>query len=285
MTLTTLAVHDTTHPPGCTVAVSPTLSAATAVFNANNLSSSCCQLSSASSVAGSTLVLDGKVGMALTVSGSTNNVTINLTGPADVWFGVGFNAALMSDEPYTIVVDGAGVVSERKLANHAAGTQLPGMVRVLSHVVANGVRTVVLSRALEGATQEHYTFSPTELTLNFISAVGVGPGFGPHNQAPHGASLLELWPDSALCVCREPAAPFGSGSGNNKNKIKIKNGRENVYQAAHLGNYEQTGHRQLLHNIHLYQGWCIHPYCVCVCVYVCVCWARCVLTIDASGPI
>ena len=48
----------------------------------------------------------------------TQNATITLIGPSDVWFGVGFGAKNMADEPYTIVVDGTGIVSERKLANH-----------------------------------------------------------------------------------------------------------------------------------------------------------------------
>lgn len=47
---------------------------------------------------------------------------ISLEGPKDVWFGVGFAAQSMSDEPWAIIVDGQGEVSERKLGNHQAGT-------------------------------------------------------------------------------------------------------------------------------------------------------------------
>ena len=33
-----------------------------------------------------------------------------LTGPANVWFGVGFNAGSMADKPYAVIVDGLGKV-------------------------------------------------------------------------------------------------------------------------------------------------------------------------------
>ena len=33
-----------------------------------------------------------------------------LAGPANVWFGVGFNAGSMADKPYAVIVDGAGKV-------------------------------------------------------------------------------------------------------------------------------------------------------------------------------
>ena len=75
--------------------------------------------------------------------------TIALVGPADVWFGMGFNVASMADTPYrpslsrqesalepcgplnryTIVVDGTGAVSEHTLGNHMPGTPLAPSVR------------------------------------------------------------------------------------------------------------------------------------------------------------
>ena len=44
---------------------------------------------------------------------------------------------------------------------------------MLSNSVTNGIRTVVLTRSLQGLTSKHYTFSPQTVgTINFISAVG-----------------------------------------------------------------------------------------------------------------
>lgn len=76
--------------------------------------------------------------LSLDLDQSTGNATITFTGPADVWFGVGFGAGTMAGLPYTIVVDGLGNVTERKLANHDAGLLLPRTVEVLSQTVQPG---------------------------------------------------------------------------------------------------------------------------------------------------
>ena len=44
-----------------------------------------------------------------------NNVTIKITGPANIWFGVAFNAKAMQDLPYTIIVNGTGDVIRRQI--------------------------------------------------------------------------------------------------------------------------------------------------------------------------
>ena len=132
-----------------------------------------------------------------------------------VWFGIGFNASLMADTPYAIVVAGkTGAVSEHRLKNHEAGSLLPASVTVVSNTVADGVRTVVLSRGLKGASAQHYSFQPAALALDFIAAVGSGPAFAYHKAK--NTATLSLWPATAgqaACVCTEPALPFGSGAG------------------------------------------------------------------------
>lgn len=120
----------------------------------------------------------------------------------------------MSDQPYTIVIEGGtGSVSERKLSKHAAGSLLNSSLTVVSNAVAANIRTVVLNRPLKGLTRDHFTFESTQLMIPFIAAVGTSPKFGPHNAAPHGAANLHLWPADAVCVCNIPAAPFGLGKG------------------------------------------------------------------------
>ena len=49
-----------------------------------------------------------------------------------MWYGVGFNAGVMKDLPYAIIVDGDGHVTERKLSDHGPGTQLMTTVKVQS---------------------------------------------------------------------------------------------------------------------------------------------------------
>jgi hypothetical protein len=86
----------------------------------------------------------------------------------------------MGDLPYAVVVDGAGKVSEHKLADHSGGTVLSASVKVVSSTVVNGKRTVVLTHPLHGATTQHYTFDPSQTQMHFINALGVGVDYKLH---------------------------------------------------------------------------------------------------------
>ena len=60
-----------------------------------------------------------------------------MSGPNGKWFAVGFNSPnfKMADKPYTVVVDGAGNVSERRLGDHDPGTVLQQSLSVASNTV------------------------------------------------------------------------------------------------------------------------------------------------------
>merc|ERR1719430_2971276 len=90
-------------------------------------------------------LVDGSV-RGTTYSAISNTAMITISGPVGVWFGVGFDATAMKDEPYAIIVDGHGKVTERKLANHGPGELLTASVHVASSSVHDHVRTVVLNR-------------------------------------------------------------------------------------------------------------------------------------------
>merc|ERR1719506_1383615 len=90
---------------------------------------------------------------------SDGNATITLSGPADVWFGVGLDAENMADSPYTLIVNASGVIEQKigtcgSEAEHCPGDQLESSVKVVSNTVASGVRTVVMTRGFQGATDK-----------------------------------------------------------------------------------------------------------------------------------
>jgi len=175
-----------------------------AVFNTNPSSRVPCQQMSdptKNHILGSqsdlvTLVLD--------VDGTTNIVKISISGPSQYWFGVGFNATIMNDLPYAIIVDGNGNVQERKLANHDPGRVIQSSVKVVSNTVLNGVRTVLLQRALAGVTPDHYSFSPTVATIKFINALGDTVDFTQHKF--RSSAVIELFNNDITpsCLCSDP---------------------------------------------------------------------------------
>jgi len=131
---------------------------------------------------------------------------------------VGFDATAMADKPYAITVDGnTGAVTERRLSDHdhgnPQGSVLSPSVHVASNTVAGQMRHVVITRALAGATSQHFTFDPLALSLNVIDAIGSTPTISYHKQKT--TTTMQLWPSALapVAVCTVPAAPFGQGSG------------------------------------------------------------------------
>ena len=83
-------------------------------------------------------------------------VSIEMTGPSDVWFGVAFNANKMSDLPYTIIANGTGEVFELKMANHLPGSILPKTINVTENRVTNYTRYIKITRAILGKSKDYY---------------------------------------------------------------------------------------------------------------------------------
>jgi hypothetical protein len=152
---------DPQKPTGCVV-VKNADGSADALFNTGGAGA----CAASATVAAKSVSAKTKVSMEIALA--AGGATITLAGPADVWFAVGLNAKIMFEKPYTLVVNSTGV-EERKLgtcgteADHCAGTPLAASVKVVSNTVADGVRTVVLTRLLKGATADHYTFEGSKV--------------------------------------------------------------------------------------------------------------------------
>jgi hypothetical protein len=89
---------------------------------------------------------------------SAGLATITLSGSSSVWFGVGFDATVMSDSPYTLIVNESGVMEQHlgtcgSEAEHCPGNTLAPTVTVLSNTVIDGTRTVVVTRPFTGKTK------------------------------------------------------------------------------------------------------------------------------------
>ncbi len=219
-------VSDAARPAGCYVLATP--QGYEVYFNNDTSSTTKCGPSSASAApraTGKEREPESGVTLSVDLDAKAGVATITLTGTAGAWLGVGFGATKMQDAPYAIIVEpgsdkgpgsrAATQVTERRLANHAAGTALsPTMVSVVSDTVSeNGqVRTVVLQRKLAGATAQHYTFDPTASSINFIAAAGTTATFSYHGPTRGGSTLMLVLMGAPVCLC-ESAEQGGSVNG------------------------------------------------------------------------
>ena len=222
--------NDTSKPYGCSVSADPSaLGQVNVFFNAHTSAQknkrACGQNIKRVSGASSSLV-----DLNVDIDESNDKVTITMTGPDDVWFGVGFNAQAMKDSPWAIIVEpsesaqSAVKLSEYRLSDQGINNQLlHSSLTLASSTKGNGTRTVVVTRALKGLTEDHYTFDVKDKHNEhflFINALGSGPTFSYHKQ--HTPSFVALVPvvsnstsQTGDCICSAPkgSIPFGQGKG------------------------------------------------------------------------
>ena len=137
------------------------------------------------------------VGTKITVD---KQVTIELVGPANVWFGVAFNAKQMSDLPYTIIVNGTGLVNELKMANHLPGTSLLRSINVTENRVINSTRYIKIIRAIQGRTKDYYTFNNKQSDIPLLTAVGSTMSYSVH-KAKSGYTIRMKSMGGSTCIC------------------------------------------------------------------------------------
>jgi hypothetical protein len=155
--------------------------------------------------------ITGTVQSLLNLSMSINKtgISITITGPSGVWFGVGFNATTMSDHPWTIIIDGRGNISEYRLGNHQPGTLLNRSVSVINNTVSGNIRTVTMSINIDNPYQQ---FSLMDDIINIIMAVGDTVELRYHKEKT--STVINLFPiNTPFCICGSIPPPFGKGRG------------------------------------------------------------------------
>ena len=186
-------------PHGCTVKESPD-GTLTVTYNRFQSPAQC----STSATRSGTVLFS--IGVNVTVNLNSTTSEIIMSGPSNAWFGTGFNASQMADSPYTIIVNSTGVY-ERKIGTcgsegeHCPGDALVSTVKVISTKVVDGIRTVTMTRPLEGKTSKYYTFDPSKQSqINMISAVGSSQMFAYHKVHTTGVLVL-MANDAPNCIC------------------------------------------------------------------------------------
>eukprot|EP01084_Bolivina_argentea_P258906 436666_1 len=133
-------------------------------------------------------------------------INITISGPNDVWFGIGFNAVAMNDQPYVIVINSTDVWEQKigtcgSEADHCPGIRLNKTIKLLSNTVNGNIRTVIVQRSASGATDDYYTFNPSvQSTINLITAIGESQTFAYH-KAHSNAQISFIMSTGNTCVC------------------------------------------------------------------------------------
>ena len=112
--------------------------------------------------------------VSLQVDTVNNLVEITLTGSSTSWMGTGWGSDEMTNT-YAIVADGIDSnVGEWRLNSNNRGSKLSNSITVISDVINNNnkIRTVVLQRNANGASNDYYTFPTKPADIEIIWAYG-----------------------------------------------------------------------------------------------------------------
>lgn len=157
------------------------------------------------------IVVNSAQNMSLDVTLNTNlnEVILTLKGPNSTWFAYGFDNSIM-DGTYALVVDGNGIVDERKLASQSAGFGLNSSIVSTSVSVLGNMRTVVLSRPISATGGNHFNFPIVPSSILLIWAFGSSHNLSNHGINQRGVSMINLanlcnsniqtLPSSSICL-------------------------------------------------------------------------------------
>lgn len=130
----------------------------------------------AGSLTGNTVLdVDNHCNLSVSIDQAHDTVTINMTGPDDKWFGVGFGNTTECPECmtdcYAIVCHG-DVCQENKLATRGYGTKLDSSIKVMSDTKKNEIRSVSVTRKIAGDGDDYFTFPSKAGSMDIIHAIG-----------------------------------------------------------------------------------------------------------------
>eukprot|EP00912_Choanoflagellata_sp_UC4_P000200 UC4_evm5s127 len=207
---------DKLYPPGCSITIDEATNKQEIFFNHLEVAAPCGTTNNSTETKGK-IVGSSKslvsLELELDPNQSGGKVKISVQGPAAVWFGIAFGATEMKDQPYAIIVDGHGMVSEFKLGDHVAGTRISTQVEVISNNVKNNTRTIVLTRSFVGRTADHFNFTANgdDNVIEWMNAIGSTADYSMH-QAMSSASITLVKVGVRNCLLGE-AVTFGHTHG------------------------------------------------------------------------
>lgn len=141
---------------------------------------------SQSSLFGTNYYNNGGLNLTISINNKTSIVTLNINGPSNVWYGIGFNNTVMSNT-YAIIVNDS--VQERTLGSHELGKQLTSSLTIISNNIINNIRYVTLERNQIGLNSSYYTFNNYDSNFNIIWAIGSSLSLQQHNERSTGSFL------------------------------------------------------------------------------------------------
>lgn len=135
------------------------------------------------------VTLNSSMSLQIDMNSATSTATLRLSGPADKWFAIGFNATSMSNGTDCLYYS-TSLVDSVLTGQGAPTIDASNEWTVVSNDLLSGTRRyIVLTRAFAGGAGD-YTFDYNINSLNIIWAFGSGTAMTQHAGTARGSSTL-----------------------------------------------------------------------------------------------
>jgi hypothetical protein len=129
------------------------------------------------------------------VNGTTDRTTLTISGPSNVWFGIGFGAQSMAGNVDIFMSDGSGNIRDA----FSTSKQVPPADAqqdwvLVSNNTSGSTRTIVANRPNDTGDVKDFVFSSSASSISVIYARGNTSEFGQHSGGPSNRyfAVLEL---------------------------------------------------------------------------------------------
>ncbi len=140
------------------------------------------------------VALGSSFGLQIDLNSATNTATFSFAGPSSGWMGVGLDAAAMASGGKDCIQVGTSIADRRLSGSRSLPiTDVTNNLTLVSNNVNpnNGVRTVILTRPLNTADANDYTFDYATITsLPIIYALGNSTDFTTSGHTSYGSQTL-----------------------------------------------------------------------------------------------
>ena len=115
-----------------------------------------------------------------------SGVTLTLTAPHDIWFGIGFGGLNMSAGADVFRTDGITIVDAQATGRLLPTADAINNWNLISNTVNNNIRTIDATRELNTGNADDYVFSTSDSSLSIIYAKGNNSTYGYHGNSNRG---------------------------------------------------------------------------------------------------
>jgi hypothetical protein len=126
------------------------------------------------------------------VDGTTDTTTLTISGPSNVWFGIGFGGQGMFENVDIFMTNGNTIRDAFSNSKSIPPADAEQDWVLVSNDVSGNIRTIVANRLNDTGDVKDFDFNASAGSLSIIYAIGSSTTYAQHSGNNRGATVLQL---------------------------------------------------------------------------------------------